>query len=122
MGKTRPRATTGITLDTGALIALDRGDRRMIALLDLALTQRRTFHVPAGVVGQAWRDGRTQAAVARFLRADEPIVHAFSAALPVMWGSQVQRDSSKRKEAGFFRSGQHAGCCDRLRTPRNSEG
>ena len=71
MGKARARAATGITLDTGALIALDRGDRRMIALLDLALTQRRTFHVPAGVVGQAWRDGRTQAALARFLRADE---------------------------------------------------
>jgi hypothetical protein len=71
MGKTRARATAGITLDTGALIALDRGDRRMIALLDLALAQRRTFHVPAGVVGQAWRDGRTQAAVARFLRAEE---------------------------------------------------
>ena len=70
MGKTRTRASaTGITLDTGALIALDRGDGRMIALLDLAMTQRRSFRVPAGVVAQAWRDGRTQATLARFLRA-----------------------------------------------------
>jgi hypothetical protein len=72
MGKTRARpATTGITLDTGALIALDRGDKRMIALLDQAVTHRRNFHIPSGVVGQSWRDGRTQVTLARFLRADE---------------------------------------------------
>jgi hypothetical protein len=58
-------------LDTGALIALDRGDKRMIALLDRALTQGRTFRVPAGVVAQAWRDGRVQVTLARFLRSDE---------------------------------------------------
>jgi hypothetical protein len=72
MGKTRARAAAaGITLDAGALIALDRGDRRMIALLDEALAQRRSLRIPAAVVGQAWRDGRTQVALARFLRADE---------------------------------------------------
>jgi len=58
-------------LDTGALIALDRGDRRMIALLQRALAQGRLFRVPAGVVGQAWRDGRVQATLARFLRSKE---------------------------------------------------
>jgi predicted nucleic acid-binding protein len=36
-----------------------------------ALKQRRRFRIPSGVVGQAWRDGRTQVALARFLRADE---------------------------------------------------
>ena len=72
MGKTRaPAAKAGITLDTGALIALDRGVGRMIALLDQALTQRLAFRIPAGVVGQAWRDGRTQVTLARFLRARE---------------------------------------------------
>ena len=72
MGKTRARtAAVGITLDTGALIALDRGDKRMIALLDQALAQRCTFRVPSGVLGQAWRDGRVQAILARFLRAEE---------------------------------------------------
>ncbi len=69
MGKRRARAAAaGITLDTGALIALDRGDKRMIALLDQALAQRRTFRVPSGVVAQAWRDGRVQVTLARFLR------------------------------------------------------
>src|SRR5690349_8083583 len=38
MGKTRARpAAPGITLDAGALTALDRGDKRMIALLAEAL-------------------------------------------------------------------------------------
>ena len=72
MGKTRARtAAAGLTLDTGALIALDRGDKRMIALLVRALMQSRTFRVPSGVVGQAWRDGRVQVTLARFLRSDE---------------------------------------------------
>lgn len=71
MGRTRARAAAGLVLDAGALIALDRGDRRMIALLQRALAQGRTFRVPAGVVGQAWRDGRVQVTLARFLRSEE---------------------------------------------------
>ena len=71
MGKTRTRTAAGIVLDAGALIALDRGDKRMIALLDRALAQGRTFRVPAGVVGQAWRGARVQVVLARFLRSDE---------------------------------------------------
>jgi hypothetical protein len=43
----------------------------MIALLGRAIAQRRAFRVPAGVVGQAWRDGRVQVTLARFLRGEE---------------------------------------------------
>ena len=71
MGKTRARTPAGITLDTGALIALDRGDKRMIALLQHALAQGLAFRVPSGVLAQAWRDGRTQVTLARFLRTEE---------------------------------------------------
>jgi predicted nucleic acid-binding protein len=71
MGRTRTRTAAGIVLDTGALIALERGDKRMIALLQRALAQGRTLRVPAGVVGQAWRNGRVQVTVARFLRSAE---------------------------------------------------
>ncbi len=71
MGRTRSRTATGIVLDTGALIALERGDKRMIALLHLALAQGRAFRVPAGVVGQAWRNARVQVTLARFLRSEE---------------------------------------------------
>ena len=61
MGKTRARTpAAGITLDTSALIALDRGDKRMIARLQQAVAQRRTFRVPSGALARAWRDRRTQ--------------------------------------------------------------
>ena len=71
MGRTRTRTAAGLVLDTGALIALDRGDKRMIALLQRALAQGRAFRVPAGVVGQAWRNGGPQGTLARFLRSEE---------------------------------------------------
>ena len=72
MGKTHaPAARTGITLDAGALSALDRGDKRMIALLGRALALGLKFRIPSGVVGQAWRNGRVQVTLARFLRVDE---------------------------------------------------
>lgn len=74
MGRTRARTAAGIVLDAGALIALDRCDKRMIALLGRALAQGRTFRVPAGVVGQAWRDGRVQVTLVRFLRSEEVAV------------------------------------------------
>ena len=70
MGRTRTRIAAGIVLDAGALIALDRGDKRMIALLQRALIQGRAFRVPAGVVGQVWRDGRVQVTLSRFLRSE----------------------------------------------------
>lgn len=71
MGRTSARTAAGLVLDAGALIALDRGDKRMIALLHRALAQGRAFRVPASVVGQAWRDGRVQVTLARFLRSEE---------------------------------------------------
>ena len=72
MGRTHVAAArAGITLDAGALIALDRGDKRLIALLQRALVQRLKLRVPSGVVGQAWRDGRFQVTLARFLRIEE---------------------------------------------------
>jgi hypothetical protein len=68
-----------VTLDAGALIALDRGDGRMIALLAEALGARATFHVPAGALGQEWRDGATQAVLARFLKGEGVRLHALDA-------------------------------------------
>ncbi len=72
MGSTRTQSTSsGVTLDAGALVALDKGDRRMIALLQEALRRGTRLRVPSGVVGQAWRDGRRQVALARLLRASQ---------------------------------------------------
>lgn len=66
---------TGLTLDTGALLALERGDSRVRALLRRALESGIGFSVPAGVVAQSWRGGPRQARVARLLgdpAVDEP--------------------------------------------------
>lgn len=69
MGATRPQTpAAGLTFDAGALIAIDRGDGRMIAVLRDAVRKGLRLRVPAGVIGQAWRDGRRQATLARFLR------------------------------------------------------
>lgn len=61
----------GITLDAGALIAFERNDRRVVGLLARALVNELTITIPAGVVGQVWRDGRRQARLARLLAAAE---------------------------------------------------
>jgi predicted nucleic acid-binding protein len=61
----------GLTLDTGALIAFERNDRRVVALIARSLVHGNAIAVPAGVVGQVWRDGRRQARLARLLGAAE---------------------------------------------------
>lgn len=53
--------------DSGALIALDRNDRRMWARHQVALDDGRDIHVPSVVVGQAWRDARIQVRLGRVL-------------------------------------------------------
>src|SRR5438445_570435 len=59
----------GATLDTGALIALEAGSRRMAVLVEEALASGATLAIPAGVLAQAWRGGARQARIARLLRA-----------------------------------------------------
>lgn len=57
--------------DAGVLIAIDANDRRAWARHHLALEEGRQVVVPAIVVGQAWRDGRRQVVLGRFLRTCE---------------------------------------------------
>jgi hypothetical protein len=58
---------SGAVLDTGALIGFERNDRRIVAIVARALERRDPLVVPAGVVAQAWRDGRVQVRLARLL-------------------------------------------------------
>ena len=61
---------TALVLDAGALVAVDRGDRPMMARLAVARQHGLELRSNAMVVAQAWRDrqGR-QASLARLLRA-----------------------------------------------------
>ncbi len=58
----------GLTLDAGALIALDRSDRRVIALLARAAEVGARVTVPATVLAQAIRKPSRQARLARLVR------------------------------------------------------
>jgi predicted nucleic acid-binding protein len=55
-------------LDAGALVAFERNDRRIRRLVELAAEHGASVHVPAGVIGQVWRDGSRQARLARLLK------------------------------------------------------
>src|SRR5260370_1032688 len=57
----------GITYDTGALVAADRGQRRIWARHRALLARRVVPTAPAPVVAQSWRGGRRQAMLARLL-------------------------------------------------------
>jgi len=53
---------TGLTLDTGALVALERRDTRAIALVAAARAAEQRITVPASVVVEWWRGQRGPAA------------------------------------------------------------
>ena len=57
----------GVTYDTGALVAADRGERQMWARHRALLVRREVPTVPAPVVAQAWRGEGRQALLARLL-------------------------------------------------------
>jgi hypothetical protein len=59
-----------LILDSGALLAVERGDRDTAALLKQELLARRVPITHGGVIGQVWRGGaRRQANLARLLPA-----------------------------------------------------
>jgi hypothetical protein len=57
----------GVTYDAGALIAADRGERRMWARHRALLANRAVPTVPAPVVAQTWRGGGRQALLSKLL-------------------------------------------------------
>jgi hypothetical protein len=54
-------------LDSGALIALERGDRSMWVRIKDALRSEQPLLTHGGVVGQVWRGGSRQARLAQLL-------------------------------------------------------
>jgi hypothetical protein len=56
-----------LVLDAGALIAIDRQDRAVGALLRVVQRERLPVRTSAAVLAQVWRDGSLQANLARVL-------------------------------------------------------
>ena len=56
-----------VVLDAGALIAIDRDDRRVAAMLLLARREGAVLVTSAPIVGQVWREGSKQSLLARTL-------------------------------------------------------
>jgi hypothetical protein len=57
----------GVTYDTGALVAADRGERRQWSRHRALLARREVPTVPTPVLAQAWRGGSRQALLSRLL-------------------------------------------------------
>jgi hypothetical protein len=59
---------TGVTMDAGGLIALDRNDRRVVALLARAREVGARVTIPATALAQAMRHPERQVRLARLIR------------------------------------------------------
>ncbi len=65
MGRQDP---PGLTLDSGALLAVEALDRRVVTLIQRALDKKRRIVIPAGVLAQVWRGaGPRQARLSNLL-------------------------------------------------------
>lgn len=60
---------TGLTLDAGALVGLEKGSTRVRGLLEAAAPPR-TVRIPAAVLAQVWRDGSRQAVLSRLISSE----------------------------------------------------
>ncbi len=58
-------------LDAGALIALERDNRRLRAILRRSLAPRSQVIIPASVLAQAWRRGPRSAPLAKWIGKSE---------------------------------------------------
>lgn len=92
-GKARP---TSLVLDSGALIAFERADARMRALLGEALDTSARVVIPAAVLGQVWRDPARQVALGALSRASTtavvPLDQVLAEAAGVLCGKRKTAD------------------------------
>jgi hypothetical protein len=71
VGKARSQA---VVLDAGALIAFERGDGRMRALVREALKEGVRLVISAGALGQAWRGSPRQAPLRALVKGRTTVV------------------------------------------------
>lgn len=99
MGRQDPRSlggrrVTGLTLDAGALIALDRDDRHVLRLLARTLALGDRVTIPAGVLAQSIRQPQRQAQLARLLRQPTTDVVALNRRDAVLVGRMLARSGT----------------------------
>lgn len=79
---------TGLTLDTGALIAMEAGSPRMAVLVEQAIAAGAELAIPGGVVAQAWRGGARQVRIAKLLQLQVTSIVALDAKLALRVGAR----------------------------------
>jgi hypothetical protein len=83
-------------LDSGALIAFEKNDRKVRTLIELALAHGTSLWTAGGVVAQVWRDGSRQARLARLLGSGlvqiQPLDREEAQATGVLCGETGTRD------------------------------
>lgn len=79
----------GVTLDTGALIAIERGDVRMRERLRAMHARGELATIPAAVICEAWRDSSRQVELARLIERSD--VENVGAALAKRGGELLSR-------------------------------
>jgi predicted nucleic acid-binding protein len=84
-------ATSSLVLDAGALIAIEKGDRKVLALCKIASDAGSSVVVPAGVVGQVWRDGARQVPIARIVGASGTVIEPLDLDVAKLVGSYCGR-------------------------------
>jgi hypothetical protein len=88
MGKARPQA---VVLDAGALVAFERADQRMRALLREAIRVGAPLIVPVGVVGQVFRNAARQVPLRALLNGPTSVVPPLDRALAEAAGTLCGR-------------------------------
>ena len=71
---------SGITLDAGGLIALDRNDRRVLVVIARAMESGMRVTIPATALAQAIRNPARQARISRLIR--QPVAHVVALDAP----------------------------------------
>lgn len=79
----------GLTLDAGALIAVERGDRVVVETVRHAVRSGRAVHIVPGALAQAWRGGSRQARLARLLSVQGVTVVGFGPSTAKLVGELI---------------------------------
>lgn len=98
-----------LVLDAGALLAIDRRDRRVGALLRIAQQERIAVRTSPAAVAQVWRHGARQAQLARTLAgvAAPPLDLQTGKRLGLLLGGSGSCDVVGAHIASLAQSGDH---------------